>query len=197
MRVGLTGGVGSGKSTLAGLLAAHGAVVIDADAIAREVVAGGTPGLSAVVEAFGTDVLTAAGELDRPAVAAIVFSDAEKLQTLNGIVHPLVGARVAELLEATAPDDIVVYDVPLLVETNPQGDGFDLVIVVQASLATRLERLAERGMAEQDARDRMSRQADDEQRRAVADVLIDNDGTLDELQVAVDAAWARVVAEQG
>ena len=197
MRVGLTGGVGSGKSTVAGLLAAHGAVVIDADAIAREVVASGTPGLSAVVEAFGTDVLTDAGELDRPAVAAIVFSDADKLKTLNGIVHPLVGARVAQLLEATAPDDIVVYDVPLLVETNPQGDGFDLVIVVQASLATRLERLAGRGMAEQDARDRMSRQADDEQRRAVADVLIDNDGTLDDLQAAVDAAWARLVADQG
>ncbi|WP_375504926.1 dephospho-CoA kinase [uncultured Jatrophihabitans sp.] len=194
MRIGLTGGVGSGKSTVAALLAERGAVIIDADAIAREVVAKGTPGLAAVIEAFGTQVLTATGELDRPAMASIVFTDEDKLAALNAIVHPLVGARVAELLAGTGADDIVVNDVPLLVETNPQAEGFDLVIVVEASLSTRLERLASRGMAEQDARGRMARQASDEQRRAAADVVIDNDGSLDDLRAEVDRAWARVEA---
>ncbi|WP_375483630.1 dephospho-CoA kinase [uncultured Jatrophihabitans sp.] len=197
MRVGLTGGVGSGKSTVARLLAEHGAVVIDADAVAREVMAKGTPSLAQVVDAFGEHVLTADGELDRPAVAALVFSDEQRLQQLNGIIHPLVRARVAEVVAATDPDDVVVHDVPLLVETNPSGDGYDLVLVVQASLATRLARLAERGMGEQDARERMARQADDEQRRAVADVVIDNDGSLADLRSEVERAWVRIVAAQG
>ena len=194
MRIGLTGGVGSGKSTVAGLLAEHGAVIIDADALAREVVARGTPGLAAVIEAFGPQVLTPDGDLDRPAVAAIVFSDEQKLAALNAIVHPLVGARVAERLADTGPDDVVVNDVPLLVETNPSGAGFDLVLVVEASLTTRLQRLAGRGMDERDARERMARQATDEQRRAVADIVIDNDGSLDELRAEVDRVWARISA---
>ena len=194
MRIGLTGGVGSGKSTVATLLAEHGAVIIDADAIAREVVAVGTPGLAAVVEAFGPGVLASDGSLDRPAVAALVFSDEAKLATLNSIVHPLVGARVAELLEATGPDDVVVNDVPLLVETNPKAEGFDLVLVVETGLQLRLERLAGRGMAEQDARERMARQATDDQRRAVADVVIANNGSLGELRAEVDRAWARIEA---
>ncbi|HVU91270.1 MAG TPA: dephospho-CoA kinase [Jatrophihabitans sp.] len=193
MRVGLTGGVGAGKSTVARLLAGHGAVVIDADAIAREVVEPGTPGLAAVVAEFGPDVLTADGALDRPKLAGLVFADEGRRAALNAIVHPLVGARTAELMAAVPPGAVVVYDVPLLVE-NGLAAGFDLVVVVQASLAVRLERLAGRGMPEADARNRIAAQATDEQRRAVADVVIDNDGTLAELRARVDEAWSRIAA---
>ncbi len=196
MRIGLTGGVGSGKSTVATLLAERGAVVIDADAIAREVVSTGTPGLAAVIDTFGRQVLTANGELDRPALASIVFADPEKLALLNAIVHPLVGARVAELLTGTSPDDIVVNDVPLLVETNPNAEGFDLVLVVEAAVPTRLRRLAARGMTEQDARERMARQASDDNRRAVADVVIPNDGSLADLAVEVDRVWTRIESDR-
>jgi dephospho-CoA kinase len=196
MRVALSGGVGSGKSTVAARLAGHGAVVIDADAIAREVVEPGTDGLAAVVQHFGREVLAADGTLDRAAVAARVFSDEEQLNALNAIVHPRVGARVAELVAEAGPDDIVVYDVPLLVETNPRADGFDVVIVVEAPTELRLRRLAERGMAEADARERMARQASDEQRRAVADTVIDNGRSLEHLRRAVEAAWAELEAFQ-
>jgi dephospho-CoA kinase len=194
MRVGLTGGVGSGKSTVARLLAEHGATVVDADAIAREVVEPGTDGLAAVVAHFGPSVLAADGSLDRPAVAARVFSDEAELAALNAVVHPRVGARVAELVAETGADDIVVYDVPLLVETNPKADGFDAVIVVEAPTELRLRRLAERGMGEADARQRMARQASDEQRRAVADTVIGNGGSLADLRAAVDAAWTGLEA---
>lgn len=193
MRVGLTGGVGSGKSTVARLLAEHGAVIIDADAIAREVVQRGTPGFDAVVAEFGPSVVGADGELDRPALAAIVFADEERRAALNAIVHPLVGQRSVELMAAAPSGAVVVYDVPLLVESNLAA-GFDRVVVVEASVATRLARLAERGMPEADARERMRVQATDEQRRAVADELIMNDGGLDELRTRVAQVWERLRA---
>jgi dephospho-CoA kinase len=193
VRVGLTGGVGSGKSAVAKLLAGHGAVVIDADAIAREVVEPGTPGFAAVVAAFGPEIVGPDGRLDRPALAAIVFAEEARRVELNAIVHPLVGQRTVELGQAAPPDAVVVYDIPLLVENN-MAAGFDFVIVVQADVATRVARLRARGMAEADARDRMAAQANDDQRRAVADAVIDNNGSLDELQAQVDEVWARLTA---
>jgi dephospho-CoA kinase len=166
-------------------------VIIDADAIAREVVEPGTPGLAAVVDAFGEDVLTPEGALDRPALAAIVFADEEQRRRLNAIVHPLVGERTGELM-ASAPDGaIVVYDVPLLVENN-LSRGFDIVVVVEASEQTRLARLAGRGMPAEDARNRIAAQATDEQRRAVADVVIVNDGSLGDLRAEVERVWAEI-----
>jgi dephospho-CoA kinase len=189
--VGLTGGVGSGKSTVARRLAEHGAVVIDADAIAREVVEPGTPGFVAVVERFGDSVVGADGRLDRPALAALVFRDEDQRAALNAIVHPLVGQRTAELRAAAPEGVLVVYDVPLLVESN-MAAGFDVVVVVQAGVDARVARLAGRGMSEQDARERMAVQASDEQRRAVADEVIVNDGTLDELNARVDGLWERL-----
>lgn len=192
MRVGLTGGVGSGKSTVAQLLAGHGAIVVDADAIAREVVEPGTPGLAAVVARFGDRVLGPDGRLDRAALAAIVFHDAGELADLNAIVHPLIGARTAELMAAAPADGIVVHDIPLLVEGR-MTDGFDTVVVVEADLQTRLDRLAERGLAADDARARMASQASDEERRAVADELITNDGTMEALEREVAELWQRLV----
>lgn len=191
MKVGLTGGVGSGKSTVARLLAEHGATVIDADAIAREVVEPGTPGYDAVVAHFGDAVLRPDGALDRPALAAIVFADEQQRTALNGIVHPLVGARMAELMQAAPEGAVVVWDVPLLFE-NDLATGFDLVLVVEADAETRVARLVERGMDEQDARARMARQASDEQRRAVADEVIRNDGDLDQLRRRVDDVWREI-----
>jgi dephospho-CoA kinase len=191
MRVGLTGGVGSGKSTVAKLLAERGAVIIDADAIAREVVEPGTPGLEAVVAAFGPEILGPEGRLDRPALAAIVFGDEARRAQLNAIVHPLVGQRTLELAAAAPKDAVVVYDIPLLVE-NAMTAGFEFVIVVEAGIETRLARLRDRGMSETDARERMAAQASDAQRRAVADVVIDNDGSLDQLAVAVGDVWEQL-----
>jgi dephospho-CoA kinase len=190
VRVGLTGGVGSGKSTVAALFAGHGAVVVDADAIAREVVEPGTPGFDAVVAEFGSDIVGPDGALDRAALAALVFTDDAKRAELNAIMHPLVGQRMAELAE-TAGDAIVVYDVPLLVE-NDLAAGFDFVVVVLADEAVRLTRLAERGMPEADARARMAVQATDEQRRAVAAAVIENDGTREQLAARVDAVWTEI-----
>jgi dephospho-CoA kinase len=189
LTVGLTGGIGAGKSAVARLLASYGAVLVDSDRIAREVVAPGTEGLAAVVAEFGPGVLAADGSLDRPALGAIVFADEERLGALNAIVHPLVGRRSAELREAAGPDAIVVNDVPLLAENGLAG-LYDLVVVVDASPATQLDRLVRlRGMTEQDARARMSAQATREQRLAVADLVIDNDGPLEELEPQVRAVW--------
>jgi dephospho-CoA kinase len=188
VRVGLTGGVGSGKSTVASLLADHGAVVIDADAIAREVVEPGTPGFAAVVDAFGDEVVGADGRLDRPKLAGIVFGDESKRVQLNAIVHPLVGQRTVELAQAASADAVLVYDIPLLVEGN-MAAGFDVVLVVEADRDIRLARLAERGMAANDAQERMAAQASDEQRREVADVVIENNDSLAELKAAVDDLW--------
>ncbi|MGY1637330.1 dephospho-CoA kinase [Geodermatophilus sp. SYSU D00742] len=190
--MGLTGGIGSGKSTVAGLLAARGARIVDADRIAREVVEPGTPGLAAVVEAFGPQVLTADGALDRPALASIVFADPAARATLDGIVHPLVRARAAELVAAAPPDAVVVQDVPLLVETG-QAASYDLVVVVEAHPETRVRRLVQRGLAPEDARARIAAQATDEQRRAVADVVLDNSGTVEDLEAQVERFWAERV----
>ncbi|SET00946.1 dephospho-CoA kinase [Geodermatophilus poikilotrophus] len=193
LRIGLTGGIGSGKSTVAGLLAARGARIVDADRIAREVVEPGTPGLQAVVAAFGQEVLTAEGALDRPALAAVVFADPDARRRLDGIVHPLVRARATELVAAAPPDAVVVQDVPLLVETG-QAASYDLVLVVEADLDTRVRRLVGRGLSEEDARARIAAQASDEQRRAVADVVLDNSGSIEDLEAQVDRFWAERVA---
>ncbi|MEU2925254.1 dephospho-CoA kinase [Streptomyces sp. NPDC007251] len=193
LKVGLTGGIGAGKSEVSLLLVEHGAVLIDADRIAREVVAPGTPGLAAVVDAFGEDVLTADGSLDRPKLGSIVFADPQRLAVLNSIVHPLVGARSRELEEAAAPDAVVVHDVPLLTE-NGLAPLYDLVIVVDASPETQLDRLVRlRGMTEQDARARMAAQATREQRRQIADIVIDNDVPLDTLRKRVAEVWEDLV----
>lgn len=191
----LTGGVGSGKSTVAGLLAEHGAVIIDADEIARQVVAPGTPGYDAVVARFGAQVVQADGTLDRAALARIVFADDAARADLNGIVHPLVAARSDTLMAAAPKDAIVVYDVPLLVETG-RADEFDRVVVVEADEQTRLARLAARGVPEADARARMAAQASDAQRRAVADEVIGNDGSLDTLRREVGELWRRLAGQR-
>jgi dephospho-CoA kinase len=193
LSVGLTGGIGAGKSEVSRLLVECGAVLIDADRIAREVVAPGTPGLAAVVEAFGEEVLTADGALDRPKLGSIVFADPEKLAVLNSIVHPLVGARSRELESTAAVDAVVVHDVPLLAE-NGLAPLYDVVVVVDASPETQLDRLVRlRGMTEADARARMAAQATREQRLEIADVVIDNDVPLPELERRVKDVWADLV----
>lgn len=193
LKVGLTGGIGAGKSEVSRLLVEHGAVLIDADRIAREVVAPGTAGLAAVVDAFGEDVLAEDGGLDRPRLGSIVFADAEKLSVLNSIVHPLVGARSRELEEAAAEDSVVVHDVPLLAE-NGLARLYDLVIVVDASPETQLDRLVRlRGMTEEDARARMAAQATRDKRLEIADVVIDNDVPLETLRRRVRDVWADLV----
>ena len=190
LRVGLTGGIGAGKSTVANRLAEHGAVLVDSDRIAREVVEPGTEGLAELVEAFGEDVLAADGSLDRPKLAAKAFADDESRQRLNAIVHPRIGARTAELMAGAKPDAIIVHDIPLLVE-NGLAPMYHLVIVVDAPLRTRVRRLVStRGMAEEDARARIRAQATDEQRRAVADVWLDNGGAEDIVLADVDTLWA-------
>ncbi|MFD9380760.1 dephospho-CoA kinase [Streptomyces sp. NPDC059999] len=194
LKVGLTGGIGAGKSEVSRLLAGYGAVVVDADRIAREVVEPGTPGLAAVVAAFGESVLAPDGTLDRPRLGSLVFTDAEKLRTLNAIVHPLVGARSAELEGAAGSDAIVVHDVPLLTE-NGLASLYDLVVVVDASPDTRLARLtARRGMTEDEARSRMAAQATREQRLAIATLVIDNDGPLEALEPQVCKVWEELTA---
>ncbi len=191
MRVGLTGGIGSGKSSVSRLLAEHGAVVIDADVLAREVVAPGTPALAEIVVAFGPDMLTESGELDRAAMGKRVFADDQARARLEEIIHPMVRARAAEIESAAPPDSIVVHDIPLLVETG-QADRFDAVIVVDAPIDVQVERLALRGMSEEEARSRISTQATREQRLAAADHVIDNGGTPGQLRAAVDEVWVRL-----
>jgi dephospho-CoA kinase len=193
LRIGLTGGIGSGKSTVSRLLERRGAVIVDADVIAREVVEPGTPGLAAVVEAFGAGMVRRDGSLDRPALAAVVFADPAARARLDAIVHPLVRARAAQVASGVAPDAVVVHDVPLLAETG-QAAVYDLVLVVEADPETRVARLVQRGLTAEDARARMAAQATDEQRRAVADVVLDNSGTPDELESQVDRFWTERVA---
>jgi dephospho-CoA kinase len=190
LRVGLTGGIGSGKSTVSGRLAEHGATIIDADRIAREVVEPGSPGLAKVIDAFGSEVLAADGSLDRAALARVVFADDSARQRLNGIVHPLIGARTAELTSAAPKDAVLVHDVPLLVE-NGLAPMYHLVVVVDAPVPERIRRLVrDRGMTEQEVTARIAAQADEARRRAVADVWLDNGGSPDQVLAVVDALWA-------
>jgi dephospho-CoA kinase len=190
--IGLTGGIASGKSTIASRLAEHGAVVVDADRIAREVVEPGRPALAAIAERFGPGVIAADGSLDRPALGAIVFADEEARLALNGITHPAVLAESTARFAAAAaadPDAIVVYDVPLLVESANEYP-FELVVVAHAAADTRIDRLvALRGMDRAEAERRIRSQATDEERLAVADILIDTDGSLEHTRQQVDALW--------
>ncbi|MGH3752034.1 MAG: dephospho-CoA kinase [Pseudonocardiaceae bacterium] len=193
LRVALTGGIGSGKSTVAAWLAQRGAWIVDSDRIAREVVEPGTEGLRAVVDEFGAGICTEDGGLDRSALGARVFDDADARRRLNAIVHPLVAARSAELMKTAPPDAIVVQDVPLLVEAGLAA-GFPLVVVVHADAEVRIGRLiGQRGMTESGAAARIAAQATDEQRHAAADVWLDNSGSRDRTFAAVDLLWERLV----
>jgi dephospho-CoA kinase len=196
LRVGLTGGIGSGKSEVSRRLAAHGAAIIDADVAAREVVVPGSPGLARIAEAFGDVVLRPDGSLDRDRLGRIVFGDAELRARLNAIVHPLVRDWMQEAERAAVqaadpagPGPVVVHDVPLLAESRGK-DAFDLVIVVDVPPELQVKRLVEqRGMTQDQARARMAAQASGEQRLAVADIVIDNSGTLEDLDRRVAQAW--------
>ncbi|GAB7003819.1 dephospho-CoA kinase [Nocardioides sp. AN3] len=192
--MGLTGGIASGKSTVSRILSELGATVIDADQLAREVVAAGTPGLAAVVDAFGPSVLTAQGDLDRPGLGAIVFAEPERRRTLEAIVHPLVRARAAELESAAGPDAVVVHDIPLLAETG-QASTFDAVIVVDVPEDVQVARmLRDRGWTEADARARIAAQASREARLDIATHVIDNTGTLEDLRRKVTEVFEELVA---
>jgi dephospho-CoA kinase len=191
LRVGLTGGIGAGKSEVSRRLAAYGAVVIDADQIAREVVEPGTEGLAEVIAAFGPEVLTPDGALDRARLGDIVFADPELRGKLNAIVHPRVARRMAEL-ERGASSSIVVHDVPLIAE-NGRAGAYDLVVVVDAPPKVQAERLVRRrGLTREQARARMAAQASREQRLAIADIVIDNSGSLAELDRQVGDLWAQL-----
>lgn len=192
VRVGLTGGIASGKSTVSAILAELGAVVIDADLIAREVVARGTPGLDAVVAEFGPQVLTADGDLDRPAMGALVFADPSARKRLEAIIHPLVHRRSAELEAAAAPGAVVVHDIPLLVEVG-RADQFDAVVVVDAPTEVQVRRMVEdRGWTREDAESRIAAQAPPEDRLAIATHVIDNTGSLDALRQRVAEVYAEL-----
>ncbi len=194
MRVGLTGGVGSGKSSVATILRELGATIIDGDVLAREVVERGTPGLDQVVAAFGTEILTADGDLDRPKLGAIVFNDAEQRALLESIVHPLIFERYAALEAATGPDDLVVHDIPLLAETGRAAE-FDAVVVVDVPDEIRIERmLRDRGWTREDAESRIASQATRDQRLAIATHVIDNAGTREQLRERVEQVFAELTA---
>jgi dephospho-CoA kinase len=189
LRIGLTGGIGAGKSTVSTTFSGYGGIIVDGDVISREVVEPGTEGLAALVEAFGQEILLPDGALNRPALAAVAFSDEDKRATLNGIVHPLVGTRRSELIDAAPADAVVVEDIPLLVESQ-MAPFFPLVIVVNADAELRVKRLIEyRGFSEEDARARIAAQATEEQRRAVADVWLDNSGSADDLKEQATRLW--------
>jgi dephospho-CoA kinase len=192
LRIGLSGGIGAGKSTVSSTFSDLGGIVVDGDVISREVVEPGTEGLAKLVEAFGKQILSDDGSLNRPALAAIAFSDEEKRQTLNGIVHPLVAKRRSELIASAVNDrknPVIVEDIPLLVESG-MAPMFPLVIIVNADEDLRVKRLIEhRGFSEEDARARIAAQATEEQRRAVADVWLDNTGSADELVEQSRALW--------
>jgi dephospho-CoA kinase len=192
LSVGLTGGIGAGKSAISTRLAAHGAVIIDSDLLARAAVAPGSDGLAELVALFGDGILLPDGALDRAALGAIVFADADARRKMEGVLHPRVRARSAELAEAAPADAIVVHDVPLLVESG-LAPLYQLVVVVEAPEPVRIARLTrDRGLTEESARARIAAQATDAQRRAVADVVISNAGTREELTAAVDDLWARL-----
>ena len=192
LRVGLTGGIASGKSTVSAILRELGAVVIDADALAREVVAKGTPGLAAVVDGFGPELLTADGELDRPAMGALVFADESARKRLEAIVHPLVFERIVDV-EAHAPEGaVVVHDIPLLAESG-RADTFDAVIVVDAPADVQVARmLRDRGWTQDDALARIAAQATPEARRAIATYVIENTGSLEDLRRQVEKVYGEL-----
>lgn len=192
LRVGLTGGIGAGKSEVSGRLAAQGAVIVDADVIAREVVAPGTEGFAAVVETFGPGVLGPDGALDRPRLGDIVFADKEKLAALNAIVHPRVGARMRELEDAAGPGSVVVHDVPLIAE-NGLADAYDLVVVVDVPPRIQLDRLVRhRGLTREQAQARIAAQASRAQRLSIADIVVDNSGSIAELDRQVGELWSEL-----
>lgn len=198
MKVGLTGGIGAGKSTVSRMLAERGALVIDGDQIARDLVRPGEPALDQIVARFGPSVLLPDGELDRAGLAAIVFPEPEALADLDAIMHPQIAQRAAQMLADAeeAGARIAVYDMPLLVE-NGSADDFDLVLVVHAPIEVRLARLAVRGVPVADARERMARQASDAERAEVASILIDNGGDEEQLIAQVDRAWFLLRAALG
>jgi len=191
--IGLTGGIASGKSLVSTRLAELGATIVDADVLAREVVEPGTDGLAQIARHFGPEVLLADGTLNRPALGAIIFADPEQREKLNSITHPAVWRRARELFDQAAADEVVVYDVPLLVEgAKGRQLDFDLIAVVDASAETRLQRLVQlRGMTREEAGHRLNSQASDAERLAVADVVIDNNGTVEATLEQVDALWAK------
>ena len=192
VRIGLTGPVASGKSTVAAMLRELGAVVIDADALAREVVERGTPGLAAVVEEFGTELLTPDGDLDRPAMGRLVFGDEQARKRLEAIVHPLVFERIVELEESAPPGSVVVHDIPLLAESG-RADTFDAVVVVDVPREVQVERmLRDRGWTREDAESRIAAQASREDRLAVATHVVENTGTLEELRGRVGEVYAEI-----
>jgi dephospho-CoA kinase len=197
--VAVTGGIASGKSTVGKRLAELGAIVIDADVLAREVVEPGTAGLAAIEQAFGASVISADGTLNRPALGAIIFADADKREQLNAITHPAIWARARELFdaaEAEDPDAVLVYDVPLLAEAK--GDrhkSFDLIVVIDADIQTRVDRMVElRGMSREEAEGRLRAQASDADRLKLADVVIDANGSLDHTLEQTDALWRELRA---
>ena len=192
--VGLTGGIGSGKSTVLAMLAERGAIVIDADAIVHALQRAGEPVFDAMVDAFGSEIVGPDGELDRPKVAAMVFSDAEKLKQLNKIVHPAVGQEVLRLLGDAGEHDVVVIDIPLLTENTRAERGLREVIVVDVPVETQVRRAVARGGAEDDVRARIASQATREARLKLADRVVDNEGTHDDLAGQVDVLWDELLA---
>jgi dephospho-CoA kinase len=191
-RVGLTGGIGAGKSEVSRRLADHGAIVIDADAVAREVVAAGTPGLAEVSAVFGPEVLSPDGSLDRARLGEIVFADEQLRARLNAIIHPLVAARMLELEQQAGPGALIVHDVPLIAE-NGLADNYDIVVVVDVPPRTQVERLVkQRGLTREQVSARIAAQATREQRLAVAGIVIDNSGSLTELDRQVGELWAEL-----
>ena len=198
IRVGLTGGIGAGKSTVGRMLAELGAVIVDGDQIARELVGRGEPALAEIVERFGPGVLLPDGELDRAGLAATVFPDPDSLASLDAIMHPRIAERAMGLLADAQADGVpvVVYDMPLLVESGA-ADDFDVVMVVHAPMEVRLARLAVRGVDVDDARNRMAQQASDEERAAVATILVDNGGDDEQLIDQVERAWYLLQAALG
>ncbi|MDQ3158505.1 MAG: dephospho-CoA kinase [Actinomycetota bacterium] len=197
LRVGLTGGIGSGKSAVSALLADHGAIVIDYDQLAREVVEPGAPALAEIARRFGDGILTADGALNRPALGAIVFNDPESLRTLEAITHPAIRALARECEASAGPDAIVVHDNALLVEMG-HHNACDVVIVVDVPQETQIERLvATRGMTEAEARARITNQTSRESRTGVADFIIDNTGSLDGLALIVGGLWTKLVGLSG
>lgn len=190
--IGLTGGIGSGKSTIARRLAQHGAVVIDADLVAREVVEPGTPALQAIIAHFGVEILNPDGSLNRAALGEIVFTNAREREVLNSIVHPAVQRRTTELFARAGEDNIVVYDVPLLVEAQPDYH-FDAIVVASAPEHVRVERLMEhRGMLESEALSRIQSQAPEEERLKIANHVIDTSGDINHTYAQVDALWKQL-----